>query len=219
LDDAVEAHEFANGESHVLSTFPVVETHRQCHDLVVTRIALPLSERQAARIEPLGLLADDPAGLLDAWENVEAFWHGTVDDAVGRKREMLGERVNGEWSFLETLRHLIFVTDAWIGDVVLERTSAYDPIGLPPDFITNGAELGLDLDARPSVERVLAGRERGMTLVRQTISALQVEDLDRRCAPRDGQFCVLGAIQVVIFEEWAHHVYAVRDLAGKNSEC
>jgi hypothetical protein len=27
--------------------------------------------------------------------------------------ELLNRRVNGEWSFTETLRHLVFVTDAW----------------------------------------------------------------------------------------------------------
>jgi hypothetical protein len=179
--------------------------------LVVTRIAAPVTERQAARIEPLGLLADDPAGLLDAWGKVETFWSATVTNAMRSPGgEKLEERVHGEWSFLETLRHLVFVTDTWIRDIVLEEASPYDPIALPPHFITNGAELGLDLDARPSLEQVLASRARGIALVRETIP---VADLDRVCARRDGQFTVLGAIQVVIFEEWAHHVYAVRDLA------
>jgi hypothetical protein len=30
--------------------------------------------------------------------------------------------------------------------------------------------------------------------------------------PRDGQFLVIGALQAVVFEEWAHHEYATRDL-------
>jgi hypothetical protein len=181
--------------------------------LIVTRVAAPVTERQAARIKPLGLLADDPAGLLAAWDQVESFWNETVNDAMRLPAEMLGARVNGEWSFIETLRHLVFVTDVWIGDVVLQRVSAYDPIGLPPDFVTNGVELGLDLDAQPSIDEVLAARARGMALARHTIADVDAAGLDRTCAGYDGKFIVLGAFQNVIFEEWAHHVFAGRDLA------
>jgi hypothetical protein len=115
----------------------------------VTKIAPPLTQRQAARIEPLGLLADEPTGLLSAWDSVDAFWAGTVSQALRLRDEELNKRIDGEWSFIETLRHLINVTDAWIGEVVQEKPSPYDPIGLPPDFFTPGPELGLDLDAHP----------------------------------------------------------------------
>ena len=42
---------------------------------------------------------------------------------------------------------------------------------------------------------------------------LDPDGLSRTCAPRDGQFQVVGALQVVLFESWAHHQYATRDLA------
>jgi hypothetical protein len=51
-----------------------------------------------------------------------------------------------------------------------------------------------------------------MAEARDTIAHTSVHDLDRTCKPFGGQFTVLGAFQNVIFEEWAHHVYAVRDL-------
>jgi hypothetical protein len=121
--------------------------------------------------------------------------------------------VDGEWSFLETLRHLIFVTDAWIGDLVLEQASPYDPIGLPPDFVTPGPQLGLDLDAHPTHAQVLESRSRRIAEVRATITVTPLEGLDRRCTGSDHRFTVLGAFQNVIFEEWAHHYYATRDLA------
>jgi hypothetical protein len=188
---------------------------RPCHayDPAVTKIAPPLTQRQAARIEPLGLLADDPTSLTSAWDTVQVFWSDTVAQASRLGEEQLNERVNGEWSFIETLRHLINVTDAWIGEVVLEKPSPYDPIGLPPDFFTPGPELGLDLDAHPSLAHVLDVRGTRMTQVREAIAATPADGLDRICTPFGGQFTVLGALQNVIFEEWAHHVYAVRDLA------
>jgi len=179
----------------------------------VPKIAAPLTERQAARIEPFGLLADDPVGLLAAWRKVEGSWADAVGRAAQLSEANLGKRVNGEWSFIETLRHLIFVSDAWIGDLVLEKSSPYDPLGLPPDFITHGRNLGLDLDARPALSEVLASRDRAMNEVRDTITHVGADGLDRRCTGLDGRFTVLGAFQNVIFEEWAHHFYAARDLA------
>jgi DinB superfamily len=180
----------------------------------VTKVAPPLTPRQAARIEPLGLLADEPSDLLGAWSKVESFWAGTVAQASRLSERQLNTRVNGEWSFIETLRHLINVTDAWIGDVVLEPPLRYDPIGLPPDFFTPGPELGLDLDATPSLAQVLHARSRGMAEVREAIAHSSVAGLDRPDRRWGADFTVLGAFQNVIFEEWAHHFYATRDLAA-----
>jgi hypothetical protein len=178
----------------------------------MVKIAPPLTQRQAARIQPLGLLADEPRGMLAAWERVEMLWADTVGRASCLERELLDSGMNGEWSFIETLRHLIFVTDSWIGALVLEKPSPYDLIGLPPDFVTNGRELGLDLDARPSLAEVLDSRGQRMGEVRGAIAETPLVGLDRRCAGAGGQFTVLGAFQNVIFEEWAHHYYATRDL-------
>ena len=172
-----------------------------------------MTERQATRIAAHGLLADEPDGLVAAWNKVETFWAATVVEARRLPEDQLDERVNGEWSFIETLRHLINVTDAWIGEVVLEEPSPYDPIGLPPDFFTPGPELGLDLDAHPSLAHVLDVRSIRRIRARDAIAQTSVDDLDRICSPFDRQFTVLGAFQNVIFEEWAHHYYATRDLA------
>jgi hypothetical protein len=180
----------------------------------MTKVAAPLTERQAARIQNLGLLADEPPGLRLAWKTVQEIWAPTIDRARSMVGQDLDVRVNDGWSFIETLRHLIFVTDAWIGSIVLENPSPYDPIGLPPDFVTNGAELGLDSDAHPSLDEVLRSRAARESLMAELLSQLSVRQLNRSCTALDGQFTVLGALQNVIFEEWAHHQYAVRDLAA-----
>jgi hypothetical protein len=176
-------------------------------------VAAPLSERQAARINPLGLLADDPSGLREAWLKIERLWDTTMEQAGRIDEARLEQRVGGEWSFSETLRHLIFVTDAWITDAVLEQPTPFDPLGLPPHFVTNGRELGLDLDAQPSFLSVADSRQRAMGEVRELLDLVTADDLDRPLSRFDGQFSVLGAVQNVIFEEWAHNVYATRDLA------
>jgi hypothetical protein len=41
------------------------------------------------------------------------LWQRTVERARGMAPELLHEAAEGEWSFIETLRHLLFATDAW----------------------------------------------------------------------------------------------------------
>ena len=179
----------------------------------MTRVAAPLTEHQAQLIRPLGLLADEPDGLGRAWASIDATWAATIDRAATLPGDLLDERVGDGWSLLEHLRHLVFVSDAWVGWMILEEPHPHDPIGLPPHFVTNGAELGLDAGAHPSLEEVVAARNRAATRVRTVLTGLEPAELDRACTPLDGQFTVLGALQNVLFEEWAHHQYAIRDLA------
>jgi len=176
----------------------------------------PLTEPQARLILPLGLLADDLDGLGAAWARVEEMWNATTERALGLPADALSERVNGEWSFLETLRHLVMVTDGWIRRIVLGIESPFHPLGMPPHFI-DAAELGLEVDATPDVEEVLAVRTDRMSQVRQAITESMPEDLLAVAAGSAGPWTTLGAFQVVTFEEWAHHQYATRDLATLDS--
>ena len=63
-----------------------------------------------AKMRPAG-----PAGFREAWEVLERLWGQSVERARRLPPELLHESVDGEWSFIETLRHLVFVTDAWSG--------------------------------------------------------------------------------------------------------
>ena len=38
--------------------------------------------------------------------------------------------VAGDWSFAQTLRHLVHATDMWLGKAVLERAEPFHPLGL-----------------------------------------------------------------------------------------
>jgi hypothetical protein len=173
-----------------------------------------LTQARADELHRNGLFADDPDGLATAWDRGQQRWAATVDRARRLPGPLLDERVDGEWSFVETLRHLVFVTDAWVGDVVEEGTDPYHPWGMPPDFLADAAAtLGLDLRARPSLDDVLVVRAGRAQHVGRVAAGLTPEELRRTCAPRDGRYTVVGAVQTVLFEEWAHHEYATRDLA------
>jgi uncharacterized protein YjbI with pentapeptide repeats len=73
----------------------------------------------------------DAAGFRAAWDILERLWDGTVGRARRLDPDLLHESVDGEWSFIETLRHLILVTDGWIRRTVLGEASPFHPLGLP----------------------------------------------------------------------------------------
>ena len=157
---------------------------------------------------------------IAAWDAVEAMWGATLDRTRLLPRPVLHEQVDGEWSFVETQRHLLFATDAWIGNAVLEQEAPYHPLGLPSsgmpaDF---ASALGLTLDATPSLDELLAARSERMTAVRRLVDGLTETELDRVCRRKpadpypDGEYVVRRCLGVVLKEEAEHHRYAVRDL-------
>jgi hypothetical protein len=77
-----------------------------------------------AKMRPAG-----PAGFGEAWDTPERLWGLTVERARRLPPEPLHESVGGEWSFIETLRHLVFATDAWIRRAILGDPVAVGPPG------------------------------------------------------------------------------------------
>ena len=173
-----------------------------------------LGQERADELAAAGLFADDAAGLAAAWPAICARWDAAVGRARGLPEDALHERVADEWSFVETLRHLVFVTDVWVRDIVQEAPKAFHRWGLPPHFAAGAAsQLGIDLDATPTLVEVLEVREDRRAIVRDVIAEQTDDSLMRTCRPRDGKFQVVGALQVVLNEEWAHLQFAERDLA------
>ena len=92
--------------------------------------------------------------------------------------ELLHESVDGEWSFIETLRHLVFATDSWIRRAILGDPSPWDPLDLPWDEMPDTPGVPRDRDVRPSLDVVLELRRDRMATVRQVIDSLTDESLD-----------------------------------------
>ena len=95
----------------------VVEIHAEIRNLVINGVdVVPLVEAELDRRDPdrAAMRPTDPEGFRRAWDTVERLSAGTVERARGFPPEQLHESVDGEWSFIETLRHLAFATDAWV---------------------------------------------------------------------------------------------------------
>jgi hypothetical protein len=181
----------------------------------------PLVEAELDRrfLERVKLRAADPQVLAEAWAMIEDVWRTTVALARTLPEALLFERVDDEWSFVETLRHLVFATDAWLFRMVRQVPRPYHPWGVAGSFLTDPASLGLDYTANPSLDEVLTVRCERMDAVKETITALTSEELEQVCVPPDAPghpteaHSVQECLHVILDEEWEHSRYANRDLA------
>jgi DinB superfamily/Pentapeptide repeats (8 copies) len=160
----------------------------------------------------------DPAGFRAAWDLLERLWGETVERARLRP-ELLHESVDGEWSFIETLRHLVFATDSWIRRAILGDPSPWDHLDLPWDEMPDTPGVPRDRDARPSLDTVLALRRDRMSTVRHVIEGLTDESLAGHTQPVEGPgwppprgYPVRECLLCILNEEWEHRLYAERDL-------
>jgi Pentapeptide repeats (8 copies)/DinB superfamily len=94
----------------------------------------PLIEAELNRRYPERTKLDpaDADGFREAWAIIERVWPPTVERAKRLPPELLHERVEGEWSFIETLRHLVAATDAWVRRAILGLPEPVQPTRAPP---------------------------------------------------------------------------------------
>ena len=133
--------------------------------------------------------------------------------------EQLHQRVDDEWSFIETLRHLVFATDAWVTRTIFGEPSPWDPLDLPHDDMPDEPSVPRDRGAWPSLEEVLSLRADRRATVRRLIADLSDERLDEKTEPvlapgypEPESFPVRECLEIVVMEEWDHRQYAERDL-------
>lgn len=183
----------------------------------------PLVEAELDRRDPdrAMMRPTDPAGFREAWDLVERLWGQTLTRARGLPPDLLHEQVDGEWSFVETLRHLCFATDAWVRRAVLSDPSPWDPLDLPWDSMPDVPEIPRDREVRPPLDEVVLLRQGRMGTVRQLVDGLTEESLaadtepvDAPGWPRPRSYPVRQCLLIVLNEEWHHRLYAERDLAA-----
>ncbi|GAA2900384.1 DinB family protein [Pseudonocardia halophobica] len=181
----------------------------------------PLIEAELDRRHPhrAAMRPDDVAGFREAWDILESLWAGTVDRARALPPELLHEQVDGEWSFVQTLRHLLFATDIWVRRAILGDPAPWHPLSLPFDEMEPDPGVPWDRAARPDLDEVLALRADRRATVRRVIEGLTEEALAGRTEPVDGpgyppadSYPVAECLGTVLTEEWQHRLYAERDL-------
>ena len=160
--------------------------------------------------------AEDPAGLRAAWAALERTWAATLERVAAMPAGTVDISVDGEWTFAQTLRHLVMATDTWLRKAVLEIDEPYHPLGMAN---ASAADDGLDMSIfttdTPSYAEVLEARADRVAMVRDFLATVTAEELAvlRRnpWAPQHRE-TTRSCLHVILDEEWDHHRYAVRDL-------
>lgn len=186
----------------------------------------PLVEAELDRQQPerVRMRPTDPDGFREAWDVLERLWGETVDRARTFRPEQLHESVDGEWSFVQTLRHLVYATDVWVSRVMLGDPRPFHALSLPFDEADPHPDVPWDRDARPPLEEVLALRAERRATVRRVLDGLTEEQLASHTEPVEGpgwppadSYPVREALLTVLDEEWHHRLFAERDLTAIES--
>jgi hypothetical protein len=199
-----------------------VDIHGELQNVTINGVDIaPLVDAELDRRYPdrAKMRPTDPGGFREGWSRIEALWDETIERARRLDPPLLHESVGEEWSFIQTLRHLVFATDSWVKRAVLGDPSPWDPLGLPWDEMRDTPGVPRDRDARPSLDEVLELRRDRMATVGQVIEGLTEESLLESTEPVEGpgwppprSYPVRECLLVILNEEWEHRLYAERDL-------
>jgi hypothetical protein len=153
----------------------------------------------------------DLDGMRAGWAALEAEWATTLARAGALPEEALHESVDGEWSFVQTIRHLVFAMDKWFTAPVLGEP--FHPMGLPNSGSVDFPWPELQYDLAPSVSEALAVRAERAARFGDYLASF-ADDLQRPVEVlENGTVPLIECIYTVLEEEFWHDRYAVRDLA------
>jgi len=186
---------------------------------VTQYVASELDRRHPERLQLRAV--SDAGGFRAMWDTLDRLWSDADARAEALPEAARQERVDGEWSYVETLRHLVFVTDSWAQRTILDRERPFDALALPQTAYdpADATRLGMQLDARPTYADVRAVRRDRRALVRRLLDGLTDAELGRPClrSPAPGYADELRTVGdclgVVMDEEVEHYRFAVRDLS------
>lgn len=160
--------------------------------------------------------AADPDGLRAAWSAVEHAWSAVLARVDTMPAGTVDVSVDGEWSFAQTLRHLVMATDTWLGRGVLRLEQPFHPLGQVDDgTLSDGFDTSVLAPGAATYADVLEARSGRVAMVRDFLAGVTPEVLAaERPNPHEPRYpeTVLSCLHVILEEEWEHQRFAVRDL-------
>jgi hypothetical protein len=158
------------------------------------------------------LRVDDPESMRAGWAALREAWAATIARAQRLPVDAVDESVDGEWSLVQTLRHLVFATDKWLTAPILG--GRFHSLGLIDTGSTDFPWPDVDREAAPLLSDVLAARAEQADALDDFLAAVTSDDLERSVdVLESGPHTVRDCISTVFEEEFWHNRYAERDLA------
>lgn len=155
----------------------------------------------------------DRAGRLAAWDALGTAWAPVIEQARSLTTAQQHESVGGEWSFVTTMRHLVFAMDKWFSHPIA-GDACFHPFGVSNSGSVDSGWPGIDRSSDPSLEEVLAVRAAQAERFRAYLAdAADTELPGEATVLENGVVPVQDCLYVVLEEEFEHLRYAVRDLA------
>lgn len=146
-----------------------------------------------------------------AWQAMEDAWSAAITRARALPDGAMDESVNGEFSFVQTARHMVMAIDKWFTVPVLGER--FSPIGLPNTGSLDFPFPGIDLTVSPSADEALEVLADRYAKVRSFIDTVDPGELDRTIdVPENGPHPLREGLLTVFEEAFWHLRYASRDL-------
>jgi hypothetical protein len=141
----------------------------------------------------------------------------TMGRASALAEDVLHEGVNGEWSTVESLRHLVLVIDLWLSRTILGDPDPFHPMALPPSFMPPKLFPGSSIDpsADPSFSEASDVLRERLGRLQAYVDEVEPAELTRPVQAHVGT--VGGALGVMFHELSAHDGFINRDLEGRGA--
>jgi DinB superfamily/Pentapeptide repeats (8 copies) len=154
----------------------------------------------------------DEVGVRSTWSRLMAEWEKLYAHVDDLSESVLMQSVNGEWSFRDTLRHMLFVHDKWF-NWPLGNQRTFSPIGLPNTGSQGGAWPGLDLASNPTYAETLIERRAQTQSFSKFVDNLNLAELpDTSAVLENGDMPTIMCVHAILEEEFEHLRYAWRDI-------
>ena len=155
-----------------------------------------------------------PADAVAARSSVDTLMktlEATMTRASSFTDEDQNRRVDDEWSTVESLRHIVFVVDLWLGKVIKGEEDPFHPVGLPPHFaprVLPGSSI--DADAAPTFDEACDIARARLATLSSFVDSLTAEELARGIGTHAET--VAGGLGVIFDELTYHDLFINRDL-------
>ena len=156
--------------------------------------------------------AADVEAMRAAQVAFDEAWSAAIRRARAIPGDAVRTSVDDEWSLLDTLRHLVFVLDKWCTVPLLGATE-FHPLGRPNTGSADRDWPGLDRDAEPDLDTVVAALGDRSSQFRAYLAGIGDDDLGGSVEViENGTEPVTNCIGTVFEEQFEHLRYATRDL-------